>query len=402
MKQLVYKILAFVPLGIFMVLVSYFNDPAHLFRNGIASNTASSPEIVSDEAEIAKILLSGSNVANVGFRDGRLLQKYYIEGLTHRKDVIVMGSSRAMQITPDYLFRQPIPSFFNHGVPKCSIQDYLAIYELYCAKKFKPRIVVLELPPWILNHNNGLVQWQSLQSEYQAARVRLGLQTAISEAHTSTSDDAAPTPKEPRSETSSQAPVQASLARRKYLELLSPAYYQRSFQAGLIALLDPSASKKYYSTAKTVGPTDMILENGVLVYGSRIRSRTVGDVRQYVQRNRDDTALATSTKLGAQEVIEFEAFVQYLHNQGIQVLFVLTPYHPLAYSGLRISPKSGFIDAVESYFSAYSKSHGILLVGSYNPEISSCSENDFYDENHLRGSGLTKLFSKVHLDSPTY
>ena len=65
---------------------NYCVDPAQLFSGG------------NYEQGVADILLSGNNVANVSNYDERLLQKAYVNNLKRRNDVIVLGSSRSMQI----------------------------------------------------------------------------------------------------------------------------------------------------------------------------------------------------------------------------------------------------------------------------------------------------------------
>jgi len=151
--------------GMFAVAsTNYCVDPAQLFSDG------------NYEQGVADILLSGNNVTNVSNYDERLLQKAYINNLKRGNDVIVFGSSRSMHIR-SHLF--PGMSFFNHGVSGASIEDYLAIYELYEQRKFVPSIVVLGLDPWILNQYSGQNRWKSLRWEYFSIANRLNINSNI-------------------------------------------------------------------------------------------------------------------------------------------------------------------------------------------------------------------------------
>ena len=143
---------------------NYCVDPAQLFSGG------------NYEKGVAGILLSGNNVANVSNYDERLLQKAYVNNLKRRNDVIVLGSSRSMQLR-SHLF--PGMSFFNHGVSGASIEDYLAIYELYEQRELAPSVVVLGLDPWILNQYSKQDRWESLRWEYFSMANRLNINPTI-------------------------------------------------------------------------------------------------------------------------------------------------------------------------------------------------------------------------------
>ena len=108
------------------------------------------------EKGIADILLSGHNVANIGNYDERLLQKDIIQNDQRQIDIIVLGSSRSMQInsqTINDIFQDQI--FFNHAVSGASVEDYIAILDLYLEKNALPSTIIIGVDPWILNSNNG-------------------------------------------------------------------------------------------------------------------------------------------------------------------------------------------------------------------------------------------------------
>ena len=86
----------------------------------------------------------------------------YIELLQKPKDVIVLGSSRSMQIGKQ-LFDGF--DFFNNAVSGGSLEDHLAIYAMYRQHDLLPGTVILGLDPWIFNANNGQTRWHSIAPE---------------------------------------------------------------------------------------------------------------------------------------------------------------------------------------------------------------------------------------------
>ena len=61
--------------------VNLLADPANLFQGARY------------EAGIARLLVEGKNVADIGDYDDRLVQKYYVGHLTQAPDILVLGSS---------------------------------------------------------------------------------------------------------------------------------------------------------------------------------------------------------------------------------------------------------------------------------------------------------------------
>jgi len=146
------KLIFLLPILCVIIGFNYFIDPANIFRSEKYYK------------EVVGVLLKGKNVANIMNYDERLLQKEYINGISKRKEIFVLGSSRVMQISSSVF---PGHSFLNNGVSGASIEDDMAIYWMYRKKGFIPSIVVLGLDPWLLNKNNGQGRYESIIREYQ-------------------------------------------------------------------------------------------------------------------------------------------------------------------------------------------------------------------------------------------
>jgi hypothetical protein len=159
MLRFLYKLLLFLPILILVILVNYYVDPANLYRSDTYTGTGESYE-----KSIARYLTSGYNVTNVEMLDERLLQKFLI--LSRKAETVelaVLGSSRS-QLLGSNLF--PQKRIINNSVTGATIEDLLALINLYDSMNYKPSELIIELPPWYLNDNSGQTRWKSLESDY--------------------------------------------------------------------------------------------------------------------------------------------------------------------------------------------------------------------------------------------
>ncbi len=333
---------------------NYCVDPAQLFSDG------------NYEQGVADILLSGNNVANVSNYDERLLQKAYVNNLKRRNDVIVLGSSRSMQLR-SHLF--PGMSFFNHGVSGASIEDYLAIYELYEQREFVPSIVVLGLDPWILNQYSRQNRWKSLRWEYFSITHRLNINPDI---------------------------INSDNESKKLMELISLPYLKESIRKFLFY----KNQGKYFPTSNyNLADSNVILRDGSYLYNRKYRTKTPEEVKasaiSYVSGN-SIYSLNNFKCLDKKALISLEKFVEYLQDNNIKVIFFLPPYHPYVYKFMSKSEKYRIILETENYFRKLANNKGITILGSYNPnDPCCCRPDDFLDGMHPKKSCLNNVLRNV-------
>jgi len=353
------KILFLLPILLVMIGFNYFVDPANIFKNSKYYQ------------EIAKILLSGKNVANLVNFDERLLKKYYISGLSEKKDVIVLGSSRVMLADSDMFGGY---SFFNSCVSSASLEDDMAIYWLYRKKGFIPRVAIIGLDPWLLNKFNGSTAYQSIITDYNEISAFLGI-----------------------SNTNSQV---SYLFSSKYFELVSPNYFQSAVRFWLANLSEEKNNHGgYYPTTERIGNEIIRRADGSIGYDIKYRSFSPTEVRLSAIdfANKDASMLNHFTYLDPFLQNEFEKFISLLLEDKVKVIFYLPAYHPAAYDILMKSPNYKIINEVQKYFENYAKMNSIELIGSYNPQDSNLEEMDFYDAMHQNVQSLGKMFSEVNL-----
>ena len=336
-----------------MVLVNLMADPANVF--GPAHY----------EKELSRYLVEGRNVENVSNYNERLMQKFYVETINVKPDIIVIGSSRAMQISSD-LF--PGKRFFNASVSNAVVQDYVSIYELYRDRGLTPSTLILGLDPWVLNSNHGITRWKELEDDYLDAMDRISGKKHL-------------------------RLFKRSLIAQKYLMLLNPKYFQRSLRV----LFQPEEKIKH-----DVTPTDAVngefpikMSDGSYVYERAFREQTIDDVRASAVRIEEETRLSGFTSLDKSIQSILESFIDSVQKDNVEVIFFLTPYHPAYYERVLKNQNLKIILDVETYFRTLASEKNIKIIGSYDPSICGLTELDFYDRAHPKRVAIDQILQNA-------
>jgi hypothetical protein len=326
-------------------------DPGHLFGRGVP------------EARIAEQLIAGQSVV-AGFAIDELrLQQSLAERRSHAPDVLVLGSSRAMPLSAEAF---PGRAVVNASVSSASLEDAIALLELYEGHGLRPRTVLLAIEPWGLNGSlrNPSV---ALEAELQAGLRRLGR----------------------RAGTAYGALPGAVGLKRRWLSLVSPAY----FQASLVSLLArgfvgspsraPERGRGAAGEATRAGSSRM-QPDGSVDWEPVLAERSPAEVEAiaraagarapgYLQKDPDpDRVLLLGALLGD------------LASRGVRVVLWLPPFHPAAYRTLVAGGRGRGLWRGEAEVRALAAASPVPVLGSYDPARSDVAGEDFIDSNHLR------------------
>jgi hypothetical protein len=349
-KTFFLKVILFVPLLIFVMMVNYIADPAGLF--GKAEN----------EARLAEMLIEKRDVCIIANYNERLLQKLYIESLKVSPEIVVVGSSRSMQISQDVF---PGHTLFNNSVSNAVIQDYLAITQIYQDNGLKPSTVVLGIDPWVLNKNNNISRWRELGKEYEKALRRISSDEGI------------------------KLPMQFSID-QKYLMLMSPSYFQRSLRT----LLNKSDKKEIFYEPESLNTDEQIkLADGSLLMSRADRNKTEEEVKVDALGYVSDYRLSKFKKPDQATLKILEEFIVSLRYENIDVIFFLPPYHPITYKMMMESSNYRVIADVEKALRDLAEKKNVLILGSYDPSNCSLNGSDFYDRYHPRREAIKKIIN---------
>lgn len=329
---------------ILLVCIAVFNlwqDPAGIFAGENPYKT------------MAKESCSGKKLVVSGNYDERLFTKNVIELGDNRYDVIVLGSSRIMDIG-----EQDFPDEIkvrNLGVSGAALEDDIAIWESYVTHMDAlPKLVIVGIDPWLFNRHNGENRWKSLTEEYLAGMKRLGLKSDVQKDN------------------------------ERYRSLLSISYTKESW-------------KKYRNPVKPLevpleiwNSQEESAEDKSLIYadGSRMGSRksyredAEAKARAYVRDKVYHLEKYKELDEGLRDI--FSAWIKSMQKQGIKVIFFLPPYHPLVYDHLQqnIQYKNAF--EAGAWAKDFAADQGIDIIGAYNPQEMGVGKDAFIDGMHMK------------------
>jgi hypothetical protein len=324
------------------------------------------------EEGVAGLLLSGNNVGNIKNYDERLLQKILIQNDRRQVDEIVLGSSRSYQIHNCTCMRRINPDkiFLNHAVSLATLEDDIAILELYAEEDRLPRTVIIGADPWILNANNDQTKWKTLEPEYRQGLARIGAPPVRSEQVF-------------ENIVSDINQITVFLSR----DVLAKSLYQ---------LMRNQIT--YYPTDREELDVTVKNKDGSISYAEEMRNTTADKIDASARAYANTVpifGLGRFTRIDEGSREHFEAAVRYLQSRNVTVILFLAPYHPIVYETIATDPRYANVKAVESYFREFAATENITVVGSYDPGRFNLTSGDFIDGAHPRREVVDSLFTRV-------
>lgn len=331
------------PVLILLIIVNYSGDPARILDSEY-------------EKEMATILMNGSFVTNISNYDERVFQKELINRMNNGPEILVLGSSRTMLINSTYF---PNQTFFNNSVSGASIEDIIALFQIYKERNILPKKTIIGIDPWLLNENNGQSRWKSLEYFYNKYNEQNDYPISTSSSH-------------------------------KYGELLSLSYFQASIK---VLTKKNSGTSRPKATLKKYNETNTKLTDGSLVYREDYRNANQNQINSKV----DDYISGNIYSIEKFETIsddiwtEFQDFISTLKKENISVEFFLCPYAPKVYDKVSINYPN--VEKTENLIVRFAKDNGIKAYGSFDPYGLGFDETYFYDGMHCKEKGIKKILN---------
>lgn len=357
MFKLIAKLMLFVPLLAGMMFVSYRVDPSGLFWGA------------GFERMVCDYMLDGHYVNGYQQLDGRELNEIYARQCPQAPQVLINGSSRAIQIDTAFTNGKTLYNASNVGA---DIYDFFTSYYIFAKEGKEPEIFVMGIDPWIFNDGEENIDERSNKELYNQFIVEeLGYEAA----------DYTP-----------ENPVE------KYKALLDPSYFQASVKA--------YQRNKDGTNQPEVVPVDMIYSNddiiktpdGSIVYDLNMRTRhqELADGDALTTANTDLLRLTDFEELSPYYTAMFEDFIEYLQAKGIKVIFFLPSYHHYVYwSAQDQYDRYRCLFEVEDYLKRTAEKYGIELYGSYDPDAVGLTNKDFMDGMHMRYDSIRKVLPVI-------
>lgn len=344
MKRFIYKSsIISLPILFLLITVNYFGDSARIFDADY-------------EKEMAEILFNGSFVTNISNYDERVFQKELIERLNNAPEVLVLGSSRTMLINSAYF---PNQTFFNNSVSGASIEDIIALFQIYKERNILPKKIIVGIDPWLLNEHSGQTRWKSLEYFYNKYYKKSGSQITSSSLY-------------------------------KYGELFSMSYFQASIKAVPKLFL---GTTRPIPTQEKFNATNTKLSDGSLVYSADYRNATQNKINSKIDGyiNGKIYSIENFESISDDIWSEFQEFISTLKKENITVEFFLCPYAPKVYEKVSISYPN--VENSENLIVRFAMANGIKVYGSFDPYGLGFDETYFYDGMHCKEKGIEKILN---------
>jgi len=343
-RFIIKTILSALPVLIVLVSVNYFCDPANIFHHAY-------------EEEMIKIIYDGYHVTNISNYDDRIFQRKLIQGLSDKPDYVIIGSSRSMLIRGEYINNT---STINNSVSGASIEDMIAIYQIYNELDKLPKKIIMGIDPWTFNENNRQGRWCSLIDEYN------------------------------RYHDGDDKQVNPLYEYIKFMEIISPSYFQGSME--YIGMNIFNERTKPEPTYGKYNETNTKLIDGSMVYARSIREVTKMQLERKVMKylQEDIYGIEDFDCLSPKITKALQQLVDTIRKKEIEIIFFLTPYHPTVYKV--IGNKYPMVIKSEAFIIEYAKANKIKLLGSFDPHKYDFNESSFYDGMHPKEPAIKKIF----------
>ncbi len=349
-------LISVVSLLLLVASLNYWVDPAGIF----------SKQARCREFSMAEVFSRKNNILIDFNYDERLLQKYRLELDGPGKDVIVIGSSRSLQIS-SLILERPL---LNISVSGAGIEDFIALSVL-AKKGLHPKIIIFGVDPWIFNVHYGQSRWKSLSYEYSTGLSVIG-------GRKYSTDFTLPT---------------------RYLQLLNYEYSKES-----LMLLWKSIRQKQpaYSIRTSDGPTsdaDLIRFDGSRAYHKSYVERDQETVKAQAISfaSRPDISILNNFVFSDDVQQDFRRLLDYVAKDTTVIIF-LPPFHPSAYP--LIKSRYSQVEDVERTVRLEARTRGIAVFGSYDPLLAGCGEKDFLDAMHPKDICISKLLRGFSASRP--
>jgi hypothetical protein len=347
LKALLFKLFVIIcPIGLLISSVNYLVDPANIFT---------SKEYV---AGVAEILSRGHNVDHISNYNERLLQEQMIRRLKKTPDIIVLGSSRIMEIGSDFF---PGKTVLNCGVSHANIHDLIAISGLLDSLGHLPGELFINLDPELISEK-GTSEWQSL-SGYHEYFIKKYVY--------------------PNTEV---RPSYSSNEVHKLLSLFSFAYFKES-----VNHLFKGDTKKYYDIGRNRPQLYGRFSDGSICYpGTYTHPDTLKIAAD---------ALTTGSKEGLSQpdsgkIRLLKALIDFLKGRHVRIHFIMLPFHPEFYEAVNARQSDLFI-SYYTYFQKLASQENVPVEGNFNSLALHIPGSAFYDMYHcskdaIKSIGLTE------------
>ena len=345
MKRLIFNLgIIFIPIGFVIIATNIYIDPANIF---------SGEKYVE---RIATILVSGNNADNISNYNEMFFQKNMLQKQTQKPDVLVMGSSRVMEVGANIF---PNKKLLNIAVSRGNINDLIAVAGLVDSLKQIPKEVVINVEANLICKGSvGNLNGESLNEYYNF----FSSKNCNINSNKKTSN--------------------FNNIFQRYYGMLNFDYFKSS-----VAFVVKKRNKTLYNVGKDVPKMGGRLSNGCVVYSY---SYSHPDTINVAAISKEAGVKTIFPPIDSMLLNSFNCLIDYFQKNGTNITLTMLPFHKDYYD--EVKKKNNFIEYYENYFTTFANKKNIKIVGSFSPTKIGLCKKDFYDTYHCNGDAVKRVF----------
>ena len=339
----------------------------------VAVNLVGAWSAARDEARVQAVAAAlGPGEAVLGYRnvDERRFQRARL-GAIPRPQVVVFGSSRAMQIA-GALVGVAAPKFYNLGMSAATVEDFVGLWEILRRQDKIPERAIFSLDPWIFNAETEPGHWAREVDAFTAGHSRWTIIDAARGAWN-------------RAKELVSYEVLRESARRLRRTLRSrPVAAAGAAEAAIVA--EPA-----------VGDRQALRADGSLIYDGAFQHRSPLQVQEdAVHWAATNGPNLVRFRFNPERLRLLEALWRDLRARGVQIVAYIPPYHPAAWRVMAAEPRQHeALDEMRAAIAALAARMKVPFRDFADPAAIPCTADEFFDGVHPRPSCLEKLLRRL-------
>lgn len=298
--------------------------------------------------DIAKKMALDLNKVNYIYAQKNIDEKdfinYRIEFDNSKPDVIILGSSRVMQIG-EHNYSKKVLNLAQSG---CEL-DCIINTGINSTLKFKPKTLFIGADPWLFNANLS-VEAHAQDRKTFKSKLIIFFQDIFT-------------------------------LNKEYLFMKSEIlvnFYSFINKSSLIALNEKNELK------------DKIRKDGSRIYNKYYINKSFEEFNK--NSNNIINYKMNEYKFSETSEKQFKNFINQL-SKDFNIILILSPYHPSLYNRM-INEKPVF-NQIEEIYKKYTKTLGVQVIGSYDPSRTNCNASEFFDLMHANDICIKKILKEL-------
>lgn len=334
------------------------------------------------------------------------------------KEVVVVGSSRVMNLDHTMFGTD---SFYNTGLSESTFQDILAVIGILDQSGHLPEKMVIGVDAFLFNVSHDNDRWMDLEEYAVYMEDKLMDEVRDRANHAGiTDEDEEETEAESDSKTS-----ESRTSEKEEIESNRTTEDNRTAENGgadvgrrIKTGRDNSKwlSLDYFRYNVTLLPehrrflvdytqdweTEQYLKHydGSIAYQRSLREVDVQEVEELTRQTVEEHVVYRMTdykEIDERYMELFGTLIEYLQDQGVEVMLYLPPYSPMMYNYIESEEQYQVTFQVEERVRQMAQDGHTALYGSYDPAGCGLEMTDLYDIYHVKTEKMMDTFYPVYL-----